>query len=125
VFDRFLAIYDSRLTETTRLYPGMARRSSVPVHLEPRRPDQQAGRHEPDHSARPRALEPVHRGDWRRRSEIKEASGLLKIAAEACVPAETALSELRGGHTARAGALAIGVLWGYDREGVIARSRMW
>ena len=56
-------------------------------------------------------------------SKKPDPEGLLKIAAEAGVsPQETALVgdsavDIR---TARnAGALAVGVLWGYDREGVI------
>jgi phosphoglycolate phosphatase len=57
-------------------------------------------------------------------SKKPDPEGLLKIAAEAGVPPErTALVgdsavDIR---TARnAGAIAIGVLWGYDREGVTA-----
>ena len=125
IFERFLVIYGSRLTATTRLYPGMEKaldqiaRSATMAVL----------------TNKPGAITRVilrdlglsHRfvaiiGGDDLPSRKPDPEGFLKIAREAGACAEE--SALVGDSaidvlTARnAGARAIGVLWGYDRAGV-------
>ncbi len=126
VFERFLAIYSSRLTETTRLYPGMSEaldriEATSRLAVLTNKPGGMSRTILKDLGLIGRFVAVVGGDDFP--SKKPDPEGLLKIAAEAGVsPQETALVgdsavDIR---TARnAGALAVGVLWGYDREGVI------
>ena len=126
VFERFLAIYSSRLTETTRLYPGMREaldriEATSRLAVLTNKPGGMSRTILKDLGLIGRFVAVVGGDDFP--SKKPDPEGLLKIAAEAGVsPQETALVgdsavDIR---TARnAGALAVGVLWGYDREGVI------
>ncbi len=126
IFDRFLAIYGSRLTETTRLYPGMkealdqiARSARVAVLTN--KPGAMSRAIVQDLGLSGRFMAVIGGDDLPSRKPDPE--GLLKIAAQAGVPPEqTALvgDSAVDVLTARnAGAIAIGVLWGYDRGGVL------
>jgi phosphoglycolate phosphatase len=126
VFERFLSIYASRLTATTRLYPGMAAAldriaTDARLAILTNKPGGMSRAIVRDLALESRFFSIVGGDDLPTRKPDPE--GLLKIAEEAGVPpAEAALVGDSGVDikTARnAGALAIGVLWGYDREGVI------
>ena len=126
VFERFLAIYGSRLTETTRLYPGMSEaldrlESTSRLAILTNKPGAMSRTIVKDLGLTPRFFAVIGGDDLKTKKPDPE--GLLKIAADAGVrPDETALVgdsavDIR---TARnAGAVSMGVLWGYDREGVI------
>jgi phosphoglycolate phosphatase len=126
VFERFLAIYGSRLTETTRLYPGMSEaldrlESTSRLAVLTNKPGAMSRTIVNDLGLAARFVAVVGGDDLP--SKKPDPEGLMKIAAEAGVrPEETALVgdsavDIR---TARnAGAISMGVLWGYDREGVI------
>lgn len=127
LFERFLVVYASRLTETTRLYPGMADaldrlQTSARLAVLTNKPGAMSRTIVKDLGLAGRFTAVIGGDDLQ--SKKPDPEGLLKIAAEAGVPPEeTALVgdsavDIR---TARAaGATAIGVLWGYDREGVTA-----
>jgi len=126
VFERFLAVYASRLTETTRLFPGMgdalARiEATSRLAILTNKPGGMSRTIVRDLGLSNRFIAMIGGDDLPSRKPDPE--GLLKIAADAGVtPAETALvgDSAVDIQTARnAGALAVGVLWGYDREGVI------
>ena len=125
MFDRFLVVYRARLVETTCLYPGM------------REALDEIGRHatlavltnKPGAFSRAivsrlgldgRFIDVIGGDDLKTRKPDPE--GLLRITAQAGVrPEETALvgDSAVDILTARhAGALSIGVSWGYDREGL-------
>jgi len=126
VFERFFIFNGSRLTETTRLYPGM---SEALDRIEPssrlavltNKPGAMSRTIVKDLGLAARFIAVVGGDDLPTKKPHPE--GLLKIAAEAGVrPEETALVGDSGVdvQTARnAGAISVGVLWGYDREGVI------
>jgi phosphoglycolate phosphatase len=125
VFDRFLTIYSSRLTETTDLYPGiravlddLASKSVLAILTN--KPGGMSRTIVKDLGLTGRFIAVIGGDDLKTRKPDPE--GLLKIAAEAGVPpSETALvgDSAVDIQTARnAGAFAVGVLWGYDREGV-------
>jgi len=127
VFERFLAIYGSRLTETTRLYPGMSEaldrlESSSRLAVLTNKPGAMSRTIVKDLGLAGRFMAVIGGDDLTTKKPDPE--GLLKIAAEAGVgPEETALvgDSAVDVRTARnAGAISIGVLWGYDREGVTA-----
>jgi phosphoglycolate phosphatase len=125
VFERFLAIYRGRLVETTRLYPGMTQALDA------------FGKHaalavltnKPGDMSRAILLalgisgrfSGVIGGDDLK-TRKPDPEGLLQLAGRAGVrPENTFLVGDSGVDivTARnAGAFSIGVLWGYDREGV-------
>ena len=126
VFERFLAIYGSRLTETTRLYPGMSDAldriaSSSRLAVLTNKPGAMSRTIVRDLGLASRFIAVIGGDDLSTKKPDPE--GLLKIAAQAGVaPGETALvgDSAVDVRTARnAGAIAVGVLWGYDREGVI------
>ncbi len=126
VFDRFLVIYGSRLTETTRLYSGM---KEALDHLEgtarlavlTNKPGGMSRTIVQDLGLLGRFIAVIGGDDLK--SKKPDPEGLLKIAAQAGLRAEE--TALVGDSavdilTARnAGVMAVGVLWGYDREGVL------
>ena len=125
VFDRFLPIYRARLVETTLLYPGM--RDALD-RLRPRAKMAVLTNKPGDFS---RAIVSVLGLEGRFISVIggddletrkPDPEGLLKLCAKAGVqPSEAALvgdSAVDVVTAKNAGALSVGVLWGYDREGV-------
>jgi len=126
VFERFLTIYGSRLTETTRLFPGMAEAldrigASARLAVLTNKPGGMSRTIISDLGLAERFIAVVGGDDLKTKKPDPE--GLLQIAAQAGVRAEeTALVgdsavDIR---TARnAGVLAVGVLWGYDPEGVV------
>jgi phosphoglycolate phosphatase len=127
IFERFLVIYSSRLTETTRLYPGMSEaldriESTARLAVLTNKPGAMSRTIVRDLGLSGRFAAVIGGDDLK--SKKPDPEGLLKIAAEAFVrPEETALvgDSAVDVITARnAGAIAVGVLWGYDREGVIA-----
>lgn len=125
VFERFLVIYRARAVETTLLYPGMRdaldqieRHAKIAVLT-----------NKPGVMSRAivRALGLEGRfvgviGGDDLKTKKPDPEGLLKLASLAGVsPLETAMvgdSAVDVQTARRAGALAIGVLWGYDRAGV-------
>ena len=127
VFERFLAIYGSRLTETTRLYPGMSDaldriEATSRLAVLTNKPGGMSRTIVKDLGLAGRFVAVIGGDDLP--SKKPDPEGLLKIAADAGVcPEETAMVgdsavDIR---TARnAGAIAVGVSWGYDREGVVA-----
>lgn len=126
VFERFLAIYGSRLTETTRLFPGMGEaidriEQSSRLAVLTNKPGAMSRTIVSDLGLAGRFIAVVGGDDFP--SKKPDPEGLLKIAADAGVrPQETALvgDSAVDVQTARnAGAISVGVLWGYDREGVI------
>lgn len=126
IFDRFLAIYASRLTETTRLYPGMMEAldqlaPSCRLAVLTNKPGAMSRVIVQELGLSGRFIAVIGGDDLPSRKPAPD--GLLKIAAQAGVrPEETALvgDSAVDILTARnAGALAVGVLWGYDREGVL------
>ena len=126
VFERFLAIYATRLTETTRLYPGMSEaldriEAFSRLAILTNKPGGMSRTIVRDLGLDGRFLAVMGGDDLP--SKKPDPEGLLKIAREAGVkPEETALVGDSGVdvQTARnAGVLSVGVLWGYDREGVI------
>jgi phosphoglycolate phosphatase len=126
IFERFLAIYGSRLTETTRLYPGMSEaldrlESTSRLAVLTNKPGAMSRTIVKDLGLARRFVAVIGGDDLKTKKPDPE--GLLMIAADAGVrPDETALvgDSAVDVRTARnAGALSMGVLWGYDREGVI------
>lgn len=127
VFERFLPIYNARLVETTMLYPGM--REALAAIAIAGHAQLAVLTNKPGNMSRTivRALGLEGRfigviGGDDLKSRKPDPEGLLKLCAAAGVaPSEAALA----GDSAvdilaakNAGALAVGVLWGYDREGV-------
>ena len=125
VFDRFLLIYRARLVETTLLYPGM--RDALDV-IAPRAKMAVLTNKPGDFSREivrllglaGRFIEVIGSDDLKTRKPDPE--GLLKLCAMAGVaPADAALvgdSAVDIQTAKNAGALAVGVQWGYDREGM-------
>jgi phosphoglycolate phosphatase len=127
VFERFLPIYESRLVETTLLYPGM--REALDLMAATGRAQLAVLTNKPGSMSRMivRALGLDGRfmgviGGDDLRSRKPDPEGLLKLCATAGVaPSGAALvgdSAVDILTAKNAGALAVGVLWGYDREGV-------
>jgi len=127
VFERFLPIYESRLVETTLLYPGM--REALDLMAATGGAQLAVLTNKPGSMSRMivRALGLDGRfvgviGGDDLRSRKPDPEGLLKLCATAGVaPSEAALvgdSAVDILTAKNAGALAVGVLWGYDREGV-------
>ena len=123
IFDRFLVIYGSRLTQTTRMYPGMAEaldrlEVSARLGLLTNKPGGMSRTIVRDLGLEGRFIAVIGGDDLK--SKKPDPEGLLKIAAQAGVtPEETALvgDSAVDILTARnAGAISVGVLWGYDRE---------
>ncbi len=125
VFERFLAVYRTRLVETTRLYPGMlealdelAKHADLAVLTN--KPGDMSRSILRELGLASRFIEVIGGDDLKTRKPDPE--GLLKLVALADVrPAETIMVGDSGVDvlTARnAGARAIGVLWGYDRAGL-------
>ena len=126
IFDRFLAIYSSRLTETTVLYPGIGAALDVlaaaaRLAVLTNKPGGMSRTIVKDLGLSDRFIAVIGGDDLGTRKPDPE--GLLKIAAEAGItPGDTALvgdSAVDIQTAQNAGAFAVGVLWGYDREGVI------
>ncbi len=126
IFDRFLAVYGSRLTETTRLYPGMREvlgriEASSRLAVLTNKPGAMSRVIVQDLGLSGRFIAVIGGDDLPSRKPDPE--GLLKIAAQAGVrPEHTALvgdSAVDIVTARNAGALAVGALWGYDREGVL------
>lgn len=127
IFERFLVVYGSRLTQTTRLYPGMSEaldriEKTSRLAVLTNKPGAMSRNIVNDLGLGGRFVAVVGGDDFE--TKKPDPQGLLQIAADAGVrPEETALVgdsavDIR---TARnAGAISIGVLWGYDCEGVIA-----
>jgi phosphoglycolate phosphatase len=125
VFDRFLPIYRARLVETTLLYPGM--RDALDA-IAPRARMAVLTNKPGDFSREivralglaGRFIDVIGGDDLKTRKPDPE--GLLKLCAMAGVPpAEAALvgdSAVDIQTAKNAGALAVGVQWGYDREGM-------
>ena len=125
VFDRFMPIYRARLVETTLLYPGMrdaldavAARASMAVLT-----------NKPGDFSRAivsalgldgRFIGVVGGDDLKTRKPDPE--GLVKLCANAGVlPSQAALvgdSAVDILTAKNAGVVSVGVLWGYDREGI-------
>lgn len=125
VFERFLAVYASRLTETTRLYPGMeealgvlASKSRLAVLTN--KPGRMSRAIISQLGLVDRFIAVVGGDDFGTKKPDPE--GLLAIAAQAGVPPkEMALvgdSAVDIQTARKAGAIAVGVLWGYDAQGV-------
>jgi phosphoglycolate phosphatase len=126
VFERFLTIYRGRLVETTRLYPGMAqaladisRHAALAVLTN--KPGEMSRAIIEALALSERFIGVIGGDDLKTRKPDPE--GLLELAARAGVrPQDTFMVGDSGIDvvTARnAEALSIGVLWGYDREGVL------
>jgi phosphoglycolate phosphatase len=127
IFERFIVIYGARLTETTRLYPGMSDAldrigKSSRLAILTNKPGAMSRAIVKDLGLSGRFVAVIGGDDFK--TKKPDPQGLLEIAADAGVrPEETALvgDSAVDVRTARnAGAISIGVLWGYDREGVIA-----
>lgn len=125
VFDRFLHIYRSRLVETTRLYEGMREALDVigrhaTLAVLTNKPGVMSRVIVRELGLEGRFLGVVGGDDLATRKPDPE--GLRHLAARANVRIEdTALvgdSAVDIQTSRNAGALAIGVLWGYDRGGV-------
>lgn len=125
IFDRFMTIYGSRLTETTRLYEGLEGAldrigASVPLAVLTNKPGDMSRSILAGLGLADRFIAVIGGDDLASRKPDPE--GLLKIVAQAGVrPEETALvgdSAVDIRTARRAGALAVGVMWGYDRPGV-------
>lgn len=125
VFERFLPIYNSRLVETTLLYPGMrealdaiANRAQLAVLTN--KPGNMSRTIVRSLGLDGRFIDVIGGDDLKSRKPNPE--GLLKLMARAGVrPEETALvgDSAVDVRTARnAGARSVGVAWGYDREGM-------
>jgi phosphoglycolate phosphatase len=125
VFERFLPLYRSRLVETTRLFPGMLEAlDEIQKHAKlavlTNKPGDMSRAIVSGLGLDGRFIEVIGGDDLP--SKKPDPEGLLKLAAKAGVrPEETALVgdsgvDMRTAHNA--GALAIGVLWGYDRAGM-------
>lgn len=125
IFERFLEVYGSRLTDTTRMYPGMKEaldriEATSRLAVLTNKPGAMSRAIVKDLGLLGRFIGVIGGDDLKTRKPDPE--GLLKLAAAAeARPEETALVgdsavDIR---TARnAGAVSIGVLWGYDREGL-------
>lgn len=127
IFDRFMTIYGSRLTETTRLYAGMSEAldrigAEARMAVLTNKPGSMSRAIVNGLGLAERFIAVIGGDDLA--SKKPDPEGLLKLAAEAGVrPGETALvgDSAIDMRTARgAGALAVGVLWGYDREGALS-----
>jgi phosphoglycolate phosphatase len=127
VFERFLPLYNARLVETTLLYPGM--RDALDVIATAGRAQLAVLTNKPGSMSRTivRALGLEGRfigviGGDDLKSRKPDPEGLLKLCATAGVaPSEAALvgdSAVDILTAKNAGVLAVGVLWGYDRDGV-------
>jgi len=127
VFDRFMAIYGSRLTENTRLYEGLDDalekiRASAELAVLTNKPGEMSRAIVRDLGLASRFRAVIGGDDLPTRKPDPE--GLLKILSDAGVrPEEAALvgDSAVDVRTARhAGIRAVGVLWGYDRTGVLS-----
>jgi phosphoglycolate phosphatase len=127
VFERFLPIYKSRLVETTLLYPGMrdaldriATAGHAQLAVLTNKPGSMSRAIVCALGLEGRFIDVIGGDDLKSRKPDPE--GLLKLCAAAGVPPrEAALvgdSAVDMLTAKNAGALAAGVLWGYDREGV-------
>lgn len=125
LFDRFMPIYRARLVETTLLYPGMRDALDVvsaraPVAVLTNKPGEFSRAIVTALGLEGRFIGVIGGDDLKTRKPDPE--GLLKLCAKVGVlPSEAALvgDSVVDILTAKnAGALSVGVLWGYDREGV-------
>ena len=125
VFDRFMPIYRARLAETTLLYPGMrdaldAGSARARMAVLTNKPGEFSRAIVSALGLEGRFIGVIGGDDLKTRKPDPE--GLLKLCAEAGVlPSEAALvgdSAVDILTAKNAGALSVGVLWGYDREGV-------
>ncbi len=125
IFERFLEVYGSRLTETTRLYPGMKDpldrvETTSRLAVLTNKPGAMSRTIVKDLGLLGRFIGVIGGDDLKTKKPDPE--GLLKLAeAAGARPEETALvgDSAVDVRTARnAGAVSIGVLWGYDREGL-------
>lgn len=126
LFDRFLLIYSSRLTETTRLFPGLEEAldelaAGARLAVLTNKPGVMTRRILQDLGLRNRFVAAVGGDDAL--SMKPDPAGLVRLAAEAGVDlrdtvmvGDSAIDVLTARH---AGARAVGVLWGYDRNGVL------
>ena len=125
VFDRFLAVYRSRLTETTALYEGvadvldaLAPRASLAI-LTNKPGDMSRGI---VHALGLEARFMANIGGGDLATKKPDPEGLAAIMKAACVrPEDTAMvgDSAIDVETARnAGAVSVGVTWGYDRDGM-------
>lgn len=124
VFDRFIEIYRSRLTQTTRLYPGMDEAltdlgASVRLAVLTNKPGGMSRMIINDLGLSDRFLNVIGGDDLKTKKPDPE--GLLKIATDAGVPIDRVAMVGDSAidiQTARnAGAASVAVLWGYDVEG--------
>lgn len=126
IFERFLKIYSARLTETTRLYPGMKAAldqidGSICLAVLTNKPGEMSRAIVQDLGLGGRFIAVIGGDDLNSRKPDPE--GLMKIAAQAGVrPEETAFvgdSAVDMLTAKNGGAISVGALWGYDREGVV------
>ena len=127
IFARFLDVYRGRLTETTGLYEGMAEAldrlaARGPLAILTNKPGDMSRAIIRDLGLEARFVANIGGDDLKTRKPDPE--GLLGIAAQAGVPIhETAMigdSAIDIRTAKNAGARSIGVLWGYDAEGLEA-----
>lgn len=126
VFERFLRIYGSRLVETTMMYPGMrealaAVSTRAKVAILTNKPGEMSRVILSRLGVDGLFIGVIGADDIKTRKPDPE--GLLQLCARAEVdPHEAALvgdSAVDVRTAKNAGALAVGVLWGYDRDGVL------
>ena len=127
VFKRFLPIYSARLVETTRLYAGMAEALEVIQRLArlavlTNKPGDLSRTIVREMGLEGRFIAVMGGDDLKTRKPDPE--GLLSLGGQAgASPHQIALvgDSAVDIQTARnAGAVSIGVLWGYDREGMVS-----
>ena len=125
VFDRFMKVYRARLVETTLLYPGMRDALDIvsaraPMAVLTNKPGDLSRAIVRALGLDGRFIGVVGGDDLKTRKP--EPEGLLTLCAKAGVPSsEAALigdSAVDILTAKNADALSVGVLWGYDREGV-------
>jgi phosphoglycolate phosphatase len=128
VFERFMAIYRSRLTETTHLYPGMKdaldelERGGLRLAILTNKPGDMSRVIVRDLGLEGRFVPNIGGDDLKTKKPDPE--GLLKILSElGCRPEEAAMvgdSAIDIRTAKNAGTLSVGVTWGYDRAGMEA-----
>ncbi len=126
IFDRFMEVYASCLTTTTRLYVGMDEAldrigASARLAVLTNKPGTMSRAIVRELGLEGRFCAVIGGDDLA--SKKPDPEGLRSIAAAAGVrPEESALvgdSAIDIRTARRAGALSVGVLWGYDREGAL------
>jgi phosphoglycolate phosphatase len=125
IFERFLAIYRSRLTETTDLYPGLDEilrqlAPSARLAVLTNKPGDMSRAVVQALGLEQTFFAVIGAGDLK--TKKPDPGGLLKLATEAGVAgADVAMvgDSAIDIETARnAGVFSVGVRWGYDREGM-------